>query len=134
MIYDFLTFILNEKVEHRKKVFYHGVKKHEDVDKIIKNGFDLTFIKPLWSNDYAISVLTTPQDVRKFFGKDVPVLKLEFEGDIAGPDDFNNVYSNSPQDYTRKIVASGIDAVQLGGNGGQFFIYNPKAIKRVTLL
>lgn len=134
MILDFTTFSINENIEHKKLIFYHGVKNSENVNKILKDGFDLNAVKPLWTNDYAISVLTDPNSIRKFFGnKDIPILKLEFEGNII---DFGKlgVSAKTPQDYTRQVIGQGIDAVRLEGDRKQAFIYNTKAIKKITLL
>jgi hypothetical protein len=125
---------INEAEKRKKMFLYHGVKKQENVDSIIKNGFDLRKINNLWVNDYAISTLTTPAAVYKFFGKkDITVLKLEFDGVIATSEDVRHIQVSDAKDYTRKVVAMGIDAVMLDGTGArQVFVYNTKAIKKIS--
>jgi hypothetical protein len=105
---------------------YHGVRDPKNVDKILKNGFDLREIHPIWTNDYAVSTLTSPKAVRAFFGN------------LASYDDVSGLFglAHDARDYTRKVVESGIDAVKLDSDRGahQVFVYNPKAIKKITLL
>lgn len=124
---------VNEAVERRKMVLYHGVRSDESVASILKSGFDLTKIRPNWNNDYAVSTLTSPKAVEKFFGRSVTILRLEFYGNVGTVGDVS-VYAKTPQDYTKQVVESGIDAVVLNGTGAkQVFVYNPKAISRITV-
>lgn len=123
---------MNEAVQQRKLVLYHGVRDKANVDSILKNGFDLTKIKTNWTNDYAVSTMTTPKSVSRFFGRDITILRIEFEGKVGSPSDAHS-YASTPQQYTRDIIDSGIDAIMLDGEGArQVFIYNTKAIKRIT--
>lgn len=119
-------------MEKKKLTLYHGVRKSENVDTIIKNGFDLTKINPLWNNDYAVSTLKNPNTVLRFFGRNVPILKLKFDGVIATVSEVGYIEAKTPQDHTRQVLAMGIDAMVLNDKS-QVFIYNPKAIKEITL-
>lgn len=123
-------------MEHKKLVLFHGVKKLEDVDSIMKNGFDLSKIKPLWQNDYAVSTLTTWKSVKRYFGdKQAAILRIEFDGTVASHDEVSIGWVRDAKDYTDKVIKQGIDAVMLGGEGArQVFIYNVEAIKRITKL
>ena len=52
---------LTESSDDTKKQtlwLFHGTPE-KNVDKILKSGFSLSYIKPRWVNDYAISALTT---------------------------------------------------------------------------
>ena len=117
-----------------KMTLYHGVKNESAVDSIIEHGFDLAKIRPIWTNDYAISTMTTKAGVLKFFGRNVPVLKLEIEGVIVSYFKVNVPHAKDAQDYTRQIVAAGIDAVILDSDSRirQVFIYNTKSIKSIS--
>lgn len=124
---------INEAVAPRKLVLYHGVKNHADAASIMKNGFDLTKIRPNWTNDYAISTLTTPKSVERFFGRNITILRIEFEGNVGSPSDAH-VSAKNAQDYTKQMVENGIDAVMLDGTGAkQVFIYNLDKIKKITI-
>lgn len=127
--------LLKEGKEVKKLTLYHGVRNSKDVNDILKNGFDLRKIKPNWQNDYAISTLTKPSYIFKFFGtKDIKILKIDFEGVVEDNPYSINVHATTPQEYTEDIVKDGIDAVRLGGDGKQYFIYNLDAIKKITLI
>jgi len=132
-------YIVHEAEGGRTKMkLYHGVKDPKNVDEILKRGFDLSRIHPIWTNDYAVSTMTSQKAVRAFFGKNVPVLELEFDGNLASYDDVSGLFglARDARDYTRRVVGEGIDAVQLDSDNGahQVFVYNPKAIKKITLL
>lgn len=131
----FEEFSLNESKEHKKLIFYHGVKDPKNVETILARGFSLFKVNPIWTNDWAISVVTTVKAVKDFFGnKKITILKLEFDGNIIDRDELGNIIASSPQDYTHQVVDMGIDAVRLAGDFGQAFIYNPKAIKKITVV
>src|SRR3989304_4288041 len=122
MIDGFNIFVLNESKKHERLGLYHGVKEPKNVEPILKKGFSLFPIRPLWTNDWAISTVPTAKAVRNFFGKrDVTVLKLEFDGNIIDNDELGWILADSPQDYTHKILDMGIDAVRLDGDFGQVF-------------
>lgn len=129
---------LNEGEKKKSLTLYHGVKNPKDVKKILKSGFNLSYIKPRWQNDHAISAVKTKKQVRDFFGKDVDVLKFKFSGNVYELDQFETVgseyvgFPNSPQQYTRNLVKEGIDAVALSG-GIQYFIYNTKKITNIQV-
>ena len=46
-----------------------------------------------------------------------------------------NIIASDAKDYTRQMVKMGIDAVILDSDNNvhQVFVYNPKAIKKITL-
>jgi hypothetical protein len=76
--------------------------------------------------------MTTPKSVARFFGRNITILRIEFEGNVGTPGDARS-YASTPQQYTRDVVDSGIDAVMLDGEGAKrVFIYNTKAIKKIT--
>ena len=121
-------------LQKKKAVFYHGVRREKNVEKILHEGFKLYEITPRWVNDYAISVLASPGAVRKLFGRNVPIIKIEFYGVIKQHNELPQIIASNPRNYTNEIVESGIDAVRLNGRGAQTFIYNPKAITKISLV
>ncbi len=129
-----ITYKLFES-ERRSMFLYHGVKNRGDVDAILRDGFDLDKIRPIWNNDLAISTMTSSDAISKFFGGKVPIIKIEFEGNISDIEDIGHLTSKDAEDYTGQIVELGVDAVRLGGSGArQVFIYNTDAIKKTTLI
>lgn len=133
--------LINEGEERKmRRTLYHGVKDERNVPLILKDGFKLTYIKTLWVNDYAISAVTSKKAVTDFFGKrNVTVLQFKFSGNVYVLDKFDSVptdiagFPATPQDYTRNLLRSGIDAVLIGG-GLQFFIYNVKKISDIRVV
>jgi len=75
---------LREGEEVKKTLtLYHGVKDPKNVAKILKTGFKLIYIRPRWTNDYAISAVKTRKQVENFFGRrDITVLKFKFTGNV----------------------------------------------------
>lgn len=124
---------IGHDMPRKKLTLYHGVKNAASVPDILKNGFSLSKIKPLWTNDYAISALPSAKAVAKFFGKNVPILKIEFDGVVVSPRDVR-ITASSAEEYTKKVLDQHIDAVMLDGTSRQVFIYNIGAIKKVRLL
>lgn len=134
--------LINEGEERKMKVtLYHGVKNPKNIPLILKHGFNLTYIKTLWVNDYAVSAVTSKKAVNDFFGKrDVTILQFKFNGNVYVLDgSFDSVpqditgFPSRPQDYTRNLLSNGIDAVSLGG-GIQYFIYNVKKISDIKVV
>lgn len=102
---------------------------------IIKNGFDINRIKAQWGNDLAISTLARAKDVQNYFGKEVPILEIVFDGMMGsiwdGPQ-----HTSSARDHRRATLEKGIDALRLDSDSETFyqvFIYNLSAIKSISL-
>lgn len=141
---NFKNYLTEQEVKTKKKTLtlYHGVRKKENAEKILKQGFKLQFINPRWTNDYAVSALTTAKGIRKYFGReDIPILKFKFSGNVYIPTerfetipDYITKFASSPREYTRNVVKAGIDAIDLGGSPKQYFIYNTDKIKNIELL
>lgn len=118
---------------------YHGVKDPSKLKNIMKMGFDLSYIKPNWTNDYAISALKSKSEIQKYFpNKVIPILKFKFigslwksSGSFDSIDSDLGVYEDDPKKYSREIINSGVDAVELGG--GLVYIYNLKKISKIEL-
>lgn len=138
---DYLT---EEKVKTQKKTLtlYHGVRKKENAEKILKQGFKLQYINPRWVNDYAVSALTSSKGIKKYFGRDdIPILKFKFSGNVYIPTqkfesipDYISGYAVSPREYTRNVIKAGIDAVDMGGRPKQYFVYNTDKIRNIELV
>lgn len=129
---------LNEGEEKvRTLTLYHGVKKAENVKKILDGGFKLIFIKPLWVNDYAVSATKSKASVKKFFGnrQNMVILKFKFRGNVWTGDRWDslkddiNSFAGSPQQFTRDVIAAGVDAA----DQGYVYIYNPKKISNIEI-
>lgn len=127
-------------VKNQSIFLYHGTKE-ANVDKILKSGFNLSFIKPRWINDYAISALTTKKAVEKYMRPGTAVLKFKFSGVVffyeyfgEGPDAAR--FAKDARTYTRKVVASGIDAARIYSDRGpyQYYVYNPKKISNIQVI
>lgn len=131
----------SDKIKKKTITLFHGVKKTENVDKILKGGFKLSFIKPQWENDYAISAMTTKRSIEQFFGKRITtILKFKFSGNVyfyehfgSGP--YSAQFSSSAQNYTRAVLKDSIDASRLYADRGpyQYFIYNVKKISNIQI-
>lgn len=141
---NFKDYLNEQKVNTKKKTItlYHGVRKKENVEKILKNGFKLQYINPRWTNDYAVSALTSSKGIKKYFGRDdIPILKFKFSGNVYIPEqrfetipDYVTKFATSPREYTRNVVKAGIDAVDLGGKPKQYFVYNTEKISNIELV
>jgi len=119
---------------------YHGTPE-KNVDKILKTGFNLSFIKPRWINDYAVSALTTKKGVLKYMRPGIVPLKFKFSGVVffheymgEGPDSAR--FAKDARTYNRKVLASGIDAVRLYSERGpyQYYVHNVKKISNIQVV
>lgn len=116
---------------------YHGVKKAENVKKILDGGFNLIYVKPNWLNDYAVSATKSKASVLKFFGNKpgIVVLKFKFKGNVWKGDQWDNLkseigsFASSHQQFTRDVIKAGIDAA----DQGYVYIYNPKKIFNIEI-
>ena len=129
-----------DQVKKQTLWLYHGTLK-KNVDKILKGGFNLSFIKPRWINDYAVSALTTKKAVEKYMRPGTAVLKFKFSGVVyyyeyfgEGPDAAR--FAKDARTYNRKVVASGIDAARIYSERGpyQYYVYNPKKITNIQVV
>lgn len=116
---------------------YHGTTQAR-AEAILRDGFDLNRIKSRWVNDWAVSVLTSPTAILKYFGNKpgMVVLEMTFRGTVAELSDVQHIGSMaaSPQDYNRRVRAEGIDAVALAGSGArQVFVYNPATLSSIHI-
>ena len=129
-----------DRVKKKTLWLYHGTSE-KNVDKILKSGFSLSFIKPRWTNDYAVSALTTKKAVEKYMRPGTVILKFKFSGNVynyeyfgSGPDAAQ--FSSNARDYTRKVVGSGIDASKIYSERGpyQYYVYNIKKISNIQVV
>jgi hypothetical protein len=129
---------LNEgETKVRTLTLYHGVKKADNVKKILDKGFNLIYIKPNWVNDYAISATKSKASVKKFFGNrpNMVILKFKFRGNVWQGDRWDSLkddigsFASNPQQLTRDIVKAGVDAA----DQGYVYIYNPKKISNIEI-
>lgn len=136
----------------KTKKMYH-VTTREGAEKILREGFDLSKVKPRWRNDYAVSLGGSAKGVRLFFTrgmgrsgaklaervkkypfpKDKVILEVEVKGRFG---DMNQVSqtvgaSSSPQDYTSRAARAGYDAA---GNSATTYVYNPQAIRSIRVV
>ena len=132
--------LLHEKVAQRylsarTMRLYHGTTV-KAAESILQHGFDLHRVKPRWVNDYAVSTLTNPKAVQRYFG-DSPgkvVLEMTFRGNMSTVEEVQIAagLERRPEDYTRAVIKAGIDAVLLDGTGArQVFVYNVKALSDI---
>ena len=133
---------LVESDETKKKTLwlYHGTPD-KNVDKILKSGFNLSYIKPRWVNDYAISALTTKKGVEKYMRPGISILKFKFSGNVyfyeyMGSGPYEGEFSSNARDYNRKMLAAGIDASMLHSERGpyQYYVYNVKKISNIQVV
>lgn len=101
---------------------YHGVKNPEDVEKILRGGFDLTKIQSNWISGYGVACFTKADGVRKLFRKnpDIPIIQMLFDGNLMQPWDAEAIVKPqakrhntnwSPADYNKALINAGIDAL-----------------------
>ena len=139
-VYKYLLTESEEDTKNQTLWLYHGTKS-ENVDKILKSGFSLSYIKPRWVNDYAISALTTKKAVEKYMRPGTSVLKFKFSGvvyfyEYFGEGPYAASFSSNAQDYNRKVVAAGIDAARIYSERGpyQYYVYNVKKISNIQVV
>ena len=125
------------EARQRRLTLYHGTKA-DKAAAILQRGFDLTLIKPRWTNDYAVSTLTTPRSIQKYFGDrpDTAIIEMTFNGNIITPEEASLItgFSNTPQSYARALLKEGVDAVMLNGAGAkQVYVYNVKALSNIHM-
>lgn len=132
-----IQYLTEAKITKTKTTLYHGVRKERNVIKILEKGFSLLYIKPRWMNDNAVSTTRTKKAAQGWFGKrEVTILKFKFNGTIMKLDAFEeasaelNIFPSDARDYTRKIIAEGVDAVD---TGGAVYVYNLKAISNIEI-
>jgi len=130
----------DDSIKNQTLWLYHGTKE-ENVDKILKSGFNLSFIKPRWINDYAISALTTKKAVEKYMRPGTAVLKFKFSGvvffyEYFGEGPYVAQFASNAREYTRKVVGDGIDAARIYSDRGpyQYYVYNPKKISNIQVV
>lgn len=133
---------LTESGDRKKKTLwlYHGTPA-KNVDKILKSGFSLSYIKPRWVNDYAISALTTIEAVERYMRPGIATLKFKFSGNVyfyeyMGSGPYEGEFSSNARDFNRKVLAAGIDASRLYSERGpyQYYVYNVKKISNIQVV
>lgn len=117
---------------------YH-VTKRENLESILKNGFDLSKAKPRFLNDLAVSMTTTDKAAKKWFTKNVKgaefdskkyaVVEVKFKGRKLGESNIMGmgVGTNDPRTYSKTVMRNGYD---LRG-GSVMYLYNTKAIASI---
>jgi len=130
----------DDRIKKKTLTLYHGTKI-ENVDKILKGGFRLIYTKPRFTNDYAVSSLTTKKGVERYMRRNIAILKFKFSGMVFFYDHFSSgpyaaELSSSPQAYTRRVLQEGIDASRLYSSRGpfQYFVYNVKKISNIQVV
>lgn len=135
-----VSYVDEPQVKLKTLWLYHGTPE-KNVDKILKSGFKLSYIKPRWTNDYAVSALTSKKAVEKYMRPGIVTLKFKFSGVVffheymgEGPDAAS--FSSNARDYNRKVLASGIDAVRLYSERGpyQYYVHNVKKISNIQVV
>lgn len=125
--------------KRRSLKLYHGTSHAEEV---LTKGFDLTKVKPRWKNDYAISTLSDLQETVSYNGgakrAGFQIIEMTFSGMVVEYGDPILPGSSeklSPQEYTKRVVMAGIDAVLFGqGRKKMVYIYNPRSIKDMKIV
>ena len=124
------------------KTLYH-VTTPEAAQSILRDGFDLSRVKPRWQNDYAVSTSVGLKPAVQYFmqrknGKPDPttfgnraVLRVKVKGHFYDRDQDGEMMATSAQGYTQRMVRAGWDAANVGGNQ---YIYNPQAIFEISLV
>ena len=122
--------------EKKRMKIYHG---SANAAEIVASGFDFSKIKPRWLNDYAISTITSPKAIERYFGRAIPIVEMVFSGELATSIEVSNmlhgqVLPRSSKDYTKLILSMGIDAVIFGESGARIiYVYNPRSINNLNL-
>lgn len=147
-----LTQIIEQiNLGQRKTMELFHMTKEENIDSILKNGFDLNKIKPNWMNDYAISFGKNKKYTIQYFTKgngsipdNLTLLKIKFDGNIISYNNFqeSNSETNSrlthpniskleqAKNYTKNVLKQNIDAIDLGM---VVYVYNIKSIKDIQV-
>lgn len=122
-----------------EKIIGYHVTRVENIDSILKKGFDLSNVKPLWVNDLAVSLNTKGMKAaQKYFSmvgkpfdsEKYAVLKVEVRGRFHKEYDDIRSRASTAQAYNREMIEFGYDAALLPN--GHMYVYNIKAIERVT--
>lgn len=121
----------------RTMTLYHGTKSPELV---LAQGFDLSKIKPRWSNDLAVSTMTSPKPIYRFFAdQTIPIIQMTFTGRIATQAEASQVArsmgTKGAQAFTNAMLKAGIDATISEGDRGPYvvFVYNVGCLSNLKL-
>lgn len=120
---------------------YH-VTRRENVESILKNGFDLNKVKAQWQNDHAVSLNKGAKSASDYFSKYDPktgkpvgmdtskyallevTTKGTFHSTSSGGGPIESV--SGAREYTRRMIAEGLDGQEF--EGGMVYVHNPKSI------
>lgn len=113
---------------------YH-VTKLDKVDSILKNGFDLTKVKPRWKNDYAVSATKGKKQATAYFsrtGQDIDetkyaLLEIKVKGRYTKTETPVE-YAYDPQDYNKRIISKGLDGQNFKA---MVYVHNVKSIASI---
>ncbi len=122
------------------RMLYH-VTRVENLPSLLKDGFDLTKVRPRWQNDYAIS-LSPKSNLEKAMAYFMPniagttfdtqkyaVVAVTVRGRfMRDPDEVTVSGLSGAQSFTRAAIKQGYDA------SDNVYIYNPKAIGRIHVV
>lgn len=120
---------------------YH-VTKRENVESILKNGFDMSKISPRWMNDFAVSLSRNYKGATEYFSKVDPktqkpeafdnkkyaLLEVTVRGRLGSYDELPARIATTAREHTQDVVNAGFDGQDLDQS---LYIHNPKAITRI---
>lgn len=121
---------------------YH-VTRRENVESILKNGFDLNKVEPRWQNDYAVSLSRGEKAAREYFSKidlktgkvqsmsdKYALLEVKVKGRLFKGSGFDSPvsYASSPRDWTHQLIKQGLDGQD---QGSVIYVNNPRAITSI---
>ncbi len=117
----------------KTRTLYH-VTTTEGAKGIMESGFDLDKVSPRWNNDLAVSLAKSAKQAAAWVKSDDAVLlQVKVKGRLFDSIGSPNVRATSPMEYTKKMVAQGLDG-QVAGT--TVYVHNPSAvasIKRVKI-
>lgn len=142
--------------EAKTRTLYHVTTKNAAAS-IIKRGFDLSLVRPMWPFDYAVSCCESLRDVRAYSGLSkssaTPILAFDFVGTLATPADVvhaglgdpldgHAMTTKTPQQIASAMILAGFDALRYPyspaslTNSGQpiVYVYNTKIIHNIRLV
>lgn len=115
-----------------RKVLYH-MTTPEAAEKILKQGFDLSKVRPRWRNDYAVSTGKSKSSLRGYFSGDKGRVMLEIKASgriYSRKQDSSILADGDSKAYTRTMISLGWDMA----DAGNVYIYNPDCIESIKVV
>ena len=127
---------LSSAIRKKRMKLYHGTTA-ENAAMIVRAGFDLGLVKPVWKNDLAVSTLTTYQAVKNYMKPGTVILEMVFSGNVISLEEAYKLGegAKSAKEYTNRMISLGIDAVSSVESGPKLvYVYDPSKLSNIRIV